>query len=231
VTELEIPGLDLVLQRDIYAHCFGTTDREVGGVLVGTTQRGSPPLVQGSIRAAQADETAAQLTFTQDSWEHIHRVLEQDHPTAQIVGWYHTHPGYGLFLSEQDLFVHQNFFQSRSQIALVVDPVAQEEAIYAWAGSEVKEYFRRNTSYQSSAPPQMRDQRPPAGSASAPRRRPETIQADVTISDPRNTNARGPDQFLEQLSVWADSLPLTTYVYLAAIGLSAGTVFWELVLR
>jgi len=28
----------------------------------------------------------------------------------KIVGWYHSHPGFGIFLSEYDLFIHRNFF-------------------------------------------------------------------------------------------------------------------------
>ncbi len=31
-------------------------------------------------------------------------------PNIDIVGWYHTHPSFGIFLSHHDLFIHQNFF-------------------------------------------------------------------------------------------------------------------------
>ena len=35
----------------------------------------------------------------------------------KIVGWYHTHPGFGVEFSEMDLFIQQNFFGGPAQIA------------------------------------------------------------------------------------------------------------------
>jgi proteasome lid subunit RPN8/RPN11 len=237
VTDREIPGLESALQRDIYAHCFSTMDREVGGVLVGTVKPGSPPVVQASIRAIQADETAAQLTFTQDSWEHIHRVLERDYPSAQIVGWYHTHPGYGLFLSEQDLFIHQNFFQGRGQIALVIDPRALDEAVYAWAGEDVKEYIRRKTSYAAAPAPRAGNPRGaeratgsiPPGRVDTPTG-PGSVPGDSTRPNLLQS-AAAPSTRLPRVDLPAEPLVLTTWIYLGVIGLSAGTVFWELFVK
>src|SRR5262245_42626594 len=120
-----VRGLARVNERSIYPHVFQNADREVGGVLVGLAPAGGGglPRVRAAIPAIAADEQRATLTFTQDAWEHVHRVLDRDHPDLQIVGWYHSHPGFGIFLSEHDLFIHRNFFSGRSQIALVVDPL------------------------------------------------------------------------------------------------------------
>lgn len=221
----KIPGLDQALQKDIYAHCFGVTDREVGGVLVGVIERGKPPRVDGSIRAVQADETAAQLTFTQDTWEHIHRALERDHPDRQIVGWYHTHPGYGLFLSDQDMFIHRNFFQNRSQIALVIDPLANEEGIFAWISGEVTEYIRRETAYRGSSMPPPQARRPAGPDATRMETREGTSSAQLPVRFERSGAA------LPRLERSIAEVPLTTWIYLAVIGISVGTVFWELILK
>lgn len=211
----EIPGLDRVLGEDVYEHCFSATNREVGGVLVGSMMPGNPPQVTGSIRAIQADETAAQLTFTQEAWEHIHQVLETRFPDGKIVGWYHTHPRYGLFLSEQDMFIHRNFFQNRSQIALVIDPLAGEEAVFVWRGKEVVEYFRRSTGHEplgevvGERPPQPVTQSvaPPPSIAAAPQ------------------GARLPRVDLSR------PVPAAHWIYMAVIALSAGTIVWELFLK
>lgn len=208
---LDIPGLDAVLESDIYEHCYGTTDREVGGVLIGTIERGAPPRVRASIRAAAADEAAAQLTFTQATWEHIHRELETEYPGLQIVGWYHSHPGYGLFLSEQDMFIHNNFFQNRSQIALVVDPVAGDEAVFAWSEDGVDEYFRRESTYQAA----------PAIAV----RRPHRSMTTQNLSALQVTGAGASRE------VARSTLPPATWIYLLVIGLSAAIVVWELLLR
>jgi proteasome lid subunit RPN8/RPN11 len=57
------------------------------------------------------------------------------HPELEIVGWYHTHPGLGIFLSEQDLFVAGHFFPAPYQLSLVIDPIRSlAGAFYMAAG-------------------------------------------------------------------------------------------------
>jgi len=142
----EIPGLMAVNEATVYPHVFGNADREVGGVLVGRIERGAAPVVTGAIPALSADERRATLTFTQDAWEHIHRTLDCDFSAAErIVGWYHSHPGFGIFLSEHDLFIHRNFFSGRSQIALVVDPIGMTEGVFAWRDRDIACFLERPT--------------------------------------------------------------------------------------
>ncbi len=216
----EIPGLDLALKADIYEHCFSVVDREVGGVLIGTLDAGSPPSVEASIRAVQADETAAQLTFTQDTWEHIHRALEENHPDQQIVGWYHTHPGYGVFLSDQDLFIHRNFFQHRSQIALVVDPLAKEEGVFAWAGDDVELVLpRRGTAHKDSG----------MARSTRSRRSPGSTQSTSHLPGPATSPpSRSKGSRLAMASWSVQPIPATTWIYLAVVAISLLTILWEL---
>lgn len=142
----EIEGLGEASRRTVYPHVFENADREVGGVLVGRAPAsGGAPRVTGAIEAIAADERRATLTFTQDAWEHVHRVLDRDFPGQQIVGWYHSHPGFGIFLSEHDLFIHRNFFSGPAQIALVVDPVASVEGVFHWNDGEIEGLFTRPT--------------------------------------------------------------------------------------
>jgi len=130
----------------VYPHIFGNSDREVGGVLVGWSQEGNKlPVVEAAIAAISADEQRATLTFTQDSWEYIHKVIDEEYPESQIVGWYHSHPGFGIFLSDHDMFIQENFFNGPSQIALVVDPLAGTEGVFVWEGGKVVEHFNRGT--------------------------------------------------------------------------------------
>jgi len=51
---------------------------------------------------------------------------------GRIVGWYHSHPGYGIFMSETDLTTHGKLLQfSPFVIALVVDPEINQFGIWA----------------------------------------------------------------------------------------------------
>ena len=121
--------------NDIREHGRGAPDVEVCGVLVGNVYRDDhgPYLhVEAVIRGAHAAGRTAQVTFTSETWDHINDELEQHHPGRRILGWYHTHPGFGIFLSEMDLFIHNNFFPEPWQVAYVYDPKADEDGLFLW---------------------------------------------------------------------------------------------------
>lgn len=151
----EIVGLGSVSKNTIYPHVFENADREVGGVLVGRTPSdGGAPMITGAIPAISADERRATLTFTQDAWAHVHHTLDTGFPAdEQIVGWYHSHPGFGIFLSGHDLFIHRNFFGAPSQIAVVVDPIARTEGAFAWREEELVCLYEQPTPAGWQAPP------------------------------------------------------------------------------
>lgn len=142
-----IPGLRSVCEKVIYPHVFANADREVGGVLVGPASHGAKlPEINGAIPADGATERRASLTFTQQAWAHIHATLEADFAAGtRIVGWYHSHPGIGIYLSNQDLFIHRNFFALPDQIAVVVDPIARSEGAFAWDDDQVERLYEQPT--------------------------------------------------------------------------------------
>lgn len=50
---------------------------------------------------------------------------------GRIVGWYHSHPGHGLFLSQTDLQTHMGFHQfTPYAVSLVADPKSGEFGIW-----------------------------------------------------------------------------------------------------
>ena len=53
-----------------------------------------------------------------------------------MVGWYHTHPGWGVFLSGMDQFICENFFGKTLDVALVVDPCRGDRGMFQWTGEE-----------------------------------------------------------------------------------------------
>jgi proteasome lid subunit RPN8/RPN11 len=138
--------LKAVCRKTVYPHVFNNANREVGGVLVGRKMvTGNLPKVYGAIEAISADEQRATLTFTQESWEHVHRVMASDFERGEIVGWYHSHPGFGIFLSDHDLFIHNNFFGDHSQVALVVDPHAGTQGVFTWQDGKVAKLYVEDT--------------------------------------------------------------------------------------
>jgi proteasome lid subunit RPN8/RPN11 len=141
------PRVPVVIKQsvldEIHLHGKIRTDVEICGVLVGNGYRdaaGPFVYVEASIRGEHAGHQMAQVTFTAETWAHIQDVLEKDFPGKRIIGWYHTHPGFGIFLSEMDLFIHNNFFDGLEQLALVYDPISGEEGVFVWrAGLATRE--------------------------------------------------------------------------------------------
>ena len=72
------------------------------------------------------------ITFTHEAWNHINQVRDENFPEDTLVGWYHTHPGFGIFLSEMDSFIQENFFNQPFQIAVVIDTKSEEEGCFIW---------------------------------------------------------------------------------------------------
>jgi len=117
----------------IHLHGDSSPRAEVCGILVGDVYRddtGPFLLVEHVIEGQSAASSAGQVTFTADTWQHIQVLMDKRYPDLRIVGWYHTHPGHGVFLSEMDVFVHESFFGLPWQAALVYDPRSGEEGIF-----------------------------------------------------------------------------------------------------
>jgi proteasome lid subunit RPN8/RPN11 len=135
--------------RDAQAHAISSPDREVAGVLVGPPPEKQPDAryvvhVSDMIIAKHTRMHGASVTYTPESWRYVNDRLAQLYPddTAVIVGWYHTHPGFGIFLSGMDQFIHHNFFTQIWHVALVLDPIARRSGFFSWdrARSQVGAY-------------------------------------------------------------------------------------------
>ncbi len=129
--------IDNEVTRRIRQHARAHMKTEVCGVLIGEVA-GDTVEVQASIEASSAAQAGTHVTFTQDAWEEIYRVKDETYPDHRIVGWYHSHPGFGVFLSEHDTFIHRNFFSSPNQVAWVYDPHTDEEGCFGWFDGEIE---------------------------------------------------------------------------------------------
>ncbi len=129
--------LDRKTADAIERHALRDTSVELGGIMLGQEcvddQTGEPFVwVTESLEAKHYENTQASFTYTHDSWEEITRERDRLHPDLDIVGWYHTHPDFGIFLSSHDLFIHRNFFDQPLQVAYVVDPIRQTRGFFRW---------------------------------------------------------------------------------------------------
>lgn len=131
-------GQELLRQMDALASF--DLRRETGCFLVGDYLEQDGQLyaiVAGFIEARYADASSASLTFTHETWQYVSAQLEERFAGMRILGWQHTHPGYGVFLSEYDLFIQENFFNLPYQIAYVIDPIQGHRGFFEWKQGKI----------------------------------------------------------------------------------------------
>lgn len=129
---LRVRVVEAILQQ---ARTAGSA--ETGGLLAGSVcldAHGVYLRVESAVAAQQARQGRISLTFTHESWAGMHEALERDCPGQDVLGWYHTHPALGVFLSGQDLFIQRSFFGGPHQVALVVDPTINTWGVFRWHG-------------------------------------------------------------------------------------------------
>ncbi|MBN1450914.1 MAG: hypothetical protein JW963_07860 [Anaerolineales bacterium] len=119
--------LDRAAYIRVSVHSCSSDTVEVGGVLVGDwcvdEETGEEfVIVKHALPARHTLQGSVYLTFTQDSLVDLHDQIEKRFEGERIVGWYHTHPRMGIFLSHYDTWLHKNFFPEPWQVALVVEP-------------------------------------------------------------------------------------------------------------
>ena len=119
----------------ISLHSISELEDEVGGALVGMWCQDRDTqeqfvVVQHMLPARYTRQGSVYLTFTQDTLVDFHEEVESNHRGKKIVGWYHTHPRMGIFLSHFDTFLHNNFFPEPWQVALVVEPHASTAGFF-----------------------------------------------------------------------------------------------------
>jgi proteasome lid subunit RPN8/RPN11 len=129
--------MEAEVARKIRQHARTSMKAEVCGVLIGNNDH-ERMTVEACIAGINAAQGGAHVTFTQDTWEHIYKIKDKEYPDDKIVGWYHSHPGFGVFLSEHDLFIQQNFFSNPQQVAWVYDPYTDEEGCFGWIGGNIE---------------------------------------------------------------------------------------------
>ena len=112
----------------ICVHSVSDMKNEVGGILIGqwcADEKGVQfVIVEHALPARYTRQGSVYLTFTQESLVDIHDQIDASYKGLKIVGWYHTHPSMGVFLSHYDTWLHGNFFPEPWQVALVVEPVS-----------------------------------------------------------------------------------------------------------
>ena len=119
-------------------HARADTSRETGGVMLGMfieNETAITVVFTGIVRALSAIRETSSVKFTPETWAEIWQIIDQDKEYSDenlwnIVGWYHTHPDFGVFLSGYDKFIQKEYFTRKGHLALVIDPVRKDRDFF-----------------------------------------------------------------------------------------------------
>ena len=142
--EIANDDVKVYIKQDVYKELeklsLSDTSKELGSILLGdySTALGKTSVVISEcIEAKYTDASASTLTFTHETWDYVYKE-QKNYPETKIVGWQHTHPGYGIFLSNYDLFIQENFFNLPFQIAYVIDPIQNLRGFFQWKNGKIE---------------------------------------------------------------------------------------------
>jgi len=117
----------------VQKHAQKRTDREVGGFLIGDAMHEKENLfvqITHIVEVQEIQHKTGEFIFTHEVWKMIDSIMSERYPDNQLIGWYHTHPGLGVFLSPEDKFIQNNFFNHSWQVTLVLDPLTKYQLFY-----------------------------------------------------------------------------------------------------
>ncbi len=107
------------LLDEITEYSVKAKPREAIGLLGGSLLRPHEIIISKILFVSEGDEIS--VSFSDEDFKAFEDILEGD---CYCLGWWHSHPGYGLFLSQTDINTHVYSFQLHNalSVALVVEP-------------------------------------------------------------------------------------------------------------
>lgn len=107
--EIEPDDVKVYIKQDVYRalekYALVDVEHERGTILLGDYCEDLGKIhvvISNYIEARYTDASASTLTFTHETWDYVYKEQGAKYPDKKIVGWQHTHPSYGIFLSNYD---------------------------------------------------------------------------------------------------------------------------------
>ena len=98
------------------------------GLLIGEKYvwEGKEYVVVEEFVTGENDATSVSVRFAREAFAQLAEKLKRHGGKKMVVGWLHSHPGYGCFLSGTDVGTQERYFTEPFHVAIVVDPFKRE---------------------------------------------------------------------------------------------------------
>lgn len=137
-TELDVRPdvrIDVGVHKEIEVFAAANRNKECAGLLLGNIEaegRGRIIHITAAVPAEGAVGTRASVSISLAAWESMFRARDMDYGDLRILGWFHTHAGWGVFMSDSDVFIHRHFFPHPNMVAYVLDPTTGRDGFFYW---------------------------------------------------------------------------------------------------
>ncbi len=124
-----VPGVQLfmgdsvILTMAAHADIGFAEEKEIMGLIIGTVysdEEGEYSVADGTA-TTKLDSTKVSVKFDPDSLEDLFTSIDENE-SGTVVGWYHSHPGFGCYLSDVDIKTHSEIFGDGIGFSVVIDP-------------------------------------------------------------------------------------------------------------
>lgn len=132
--------IDVEVHREIEAFAATNRNKECAGLLLGTVEIEGRDRIIHICAAAPAEGavgTRASVSISLLAWESMYKIRDLDYSDLRILGWFHTHAGWGVFMSDSDVFIHRHFFGHPNMVAYVLDPTTGRDGFFYWHSGQI----------------------------------------------------------------------------------------------
>lgn len=127
--------IDARVHREIEEFASEDRDTECVGLLLGSVsfEDGARVIHVSAIAPAlTATGTRSSVVITLETWESMLQTRDTRYSHLRVLGWFHTHAGWGVFMSDADVFFHRHFFPHPNMVAYVLDPTTGRDGFFFW---------------------------------------------------------------------------------------------------
>lgn len=144
--DVKPPPFFIVVTQDVLAtvnaHVSQDLKNELGGFLLGNryvcpNSKVEYIRIDNCPDAKFISNGPVSINLVNETFAHLIDEKEGKYRGKDVLGWYHSHPSMGAFLSPNDVEVHKNRFVSPWTVALVIDPNRKTGGFFCWRDGEL----------------------------------------------------------------------------------------------
>jgi proteasome lid subunit RPN8/RPN11 len=127
--------IDAAVHKQIEEFAYKDRHNECAGLLLGKVipeEHDRAIHIKAAVPAYEAESTRTSVKIGLDAWEQMLLVRDKEYDDLDLLGWFHTHAGWGVFMSDSDVFIHRHFFKHPDMVSYVLDPTKGKDGFFYW---------------------------------------------------------------------------------------------------